>query len=76
MRAKEGKEYKPYRQLSAEPPGYSSYDNYTDEEREYLKAVDNYRRRHGKRFLAATDYLAILKGGPNRYELCADGSHI
>ncbi len=32
---------------------------YTDDEREYLQAVDAYRRRTGRKFLLATDYLRI-----------------
>lgn len=34
---------------------------YTDEEREFLSAVDAYRKRYGHRFLNACDYLEIVK---------------
>jgi hypothetical protein len=35
--------------------------DYTAEECAFLRAVDHYRIRHGYRFLAASDYLKVLK---------------
>jgi hypothetical protein len=35
--------------------------DYTAEECAFLRAVDRYRVRHGYRFLAASDYLKVLK---------------
>lgn len=35
---------------------------YTDEDRRFLIACERYRQQSGKKFLAATDYLKILKG--------------
>lgn len=35
--------------------------DYSDEEEEFLRAVDRWKTRKGKKFLLATDYLKILK---------------
>lgn len=44
------------------PSGYQERfkgSNYTPAEVEFIRAVDEYRRRTGRKFLTATEYLAI-----------------
>ncbi len=35
--------------------------DYDDEEKEFLRTVDAFRTKKGKKFLLATDYLKVLK---------------
>jgi len=39
----------------------SNGDIYTEEEVEFIRAVDKFRREHNTPFLAATEYLEIAK---------------
>ena len=46
----------------AKPHPATSEQGYTDEDRRFLTAVQDYQGRTGRKFLMATEYLAILKG--------------
>lgn len=46
---------------------------YTEDELEFLKACDAYRRARGARFLVATDYLKVLKGLGYKKDGVSDG---